>query len=63
MFKTKERKQLMKKTYMQPATRIVNIQTSQMIAVSIGIGESVNNASEAESRRRGNWDCDWDDEE
>ena len=48
---------------MQPATRIVNIQTSQMIAVSIGIGESVNNASEAESRRRGNWDCDWDDEE
>ena len=50
----------MKKVYINPTTSIVNIETAQMIAASIGFGDSVESAAGAESRKGSFWD---DDEE
>jgi len=51
----------MKKTYQNPEINIIIIQPAQMIAESLGIGESVNSASGAEARRGNRWSSD-DDE-
>ena len=40
----------MKKEYINPAVEVINIETAQMIADSLGIGDSVDSATDAESR-------------
>lgn len=51
----------MKKIYQNPEIKVVKIQTAKMIAASqLGIGDNVESASGAESRRFGSH---WDDEE
>lgn len=52
----------MKKIYQNPETRVIRLVVAHMIAGSytMGIGDSVNSASGAESRRGG---YSWDDEE
>ena len=40
----------MKKEYINPTVEIINIETAQMIAQSIGIGEPLESADGAESR-------------
>ncbi len=52
----------MKKTYINPAMNIVNVQTQQMIAESAGFGEGKKSGSVAVSRRGRNNNV-WDDEE
>ena len=40
----------MKKEYINPTTEIVNVETAQMIAQSISIGDPIDSAVGAESR-------------
>ena len=49
----------MKKTYINPDTKVLIVQTQQMIAASLGFGED-GSADNAESRRRG---IIWDDDD
>ena len=53
----------MKKTYQNPETNVLRVELYQMIAASElrGFGADVDDASGAESRRRGS--SDWDDED
>ena len=52
----------MKKTYQNPATTIVTIQTAQMLAGSLGFSSEGKGADLSDARRhRGVWDDD-DDE-
>ncbi len=66
MFKTKERKQAMKKIYQNPEIKIVNVQMAQMIAASNpegfkgALGSEGGDGSAALGRRGGFFD---DDEE
>lgn len=53
----------MKKTYQIPTIKVVRVETLQMIAESIYMGDSVTTASGAESRRRDFWDDEEDYEE
>ncbi len=47
----------MKKTYKNPEIKIVKIQTQQLIAASLGVGENVNSAAGAEAPEfNGYWD-------
>ena len=48
----------MKKIYESPVVQVVKVELQQMIAESLGIGETVTDASGAESRG-----FDWDDED
>ncbi len=50
----------MKKIYKNPELKVVKIQTTKMIAASLGFGAGVDNANGAEARRGGSL---WDDEE
>ena len=50
----------MKKTYQNPAIVVVNIQTMNMIAESIGVGSTYKSGDDVLSRRG---DSSWDDEE
>lgn len=52
----------MKKTYINPAINIVNVQTQQMIAESGGFGSGTKSGSQAASRRGRNNNV-WDEEE
>ena len=54
----------MKKTYINPETKIVRVEVVHMIALSerLGIGEATNDASGAESRRGGFWDDEYEEE-
>lgn len=52
----------MKKTYINPTINIVNVQTQQMIAESVGFGKGQKAGSDAASRRGRNNNV-WDDEE
>lgn len=40
----------MKKIYLTPATEVTKVELSKMVATSIGIGESIDDASAAEGR-------------
>ena len=51
----------MKKIYQIPTTIVIRVETQQMIAESLGFGNTVNSAAGAESRDGGFWDDD-DDE-
>lgn len=44
-----KKKKNMKKTYKNPEIKIVKIQTQQLIAASLGVGENVNSAAGAEA--------------
>ena len=53
----------MKKTYINPTTDVVKVQTQQMIAASIGIGEDLDNAGGADGRSIEDYFLNDDEEE
>ncbi len=58
------RKQFMKKIYQIPEIEIIKVEIQPMMAGStLSYGESVSDASGAESRGGGGWNDDWEDEE
>ena len=63
MFKTKERKQAMKKIYQNPEIKIVKVQTAQIMAGSPGYGGNTIETSGNLSRENGGslWDDDEED--
>ena len=52
----------MKKTYMNPTTDIVRVETQQMIAQSMGVNssETISDTNKILSRQGGAWDDDED---
>ena len=53
----------MKKTYQNPTTKIVKIQTMQMIAQSVGVGSEYQSGNAVLSRRGNSWDDEDDYDE